>query len=95
VARPREISLGPVFRAEAKAEGQVVVFGGWEGRNGWHPSAARWFSLALMRRTAPGAFSRGEPFRTIAALEPFASLVSLMVVFEAAKRERPLVALSV
>ena len=79
VVRPREIFLGPVFRADAKAEGQVVVLGGWECRNGCHPSSARWFSLALTRRTAPWAFSRGEPFRTIAALELFASLVSLMV----------------
>ena len=53
--------------------------GGWECRGGCHPSRARWFSLTLTRKTAPWAFSRGEPFRTIAALELFASLVSLMV----------------
>ena len=77
--RPRELYLGPVFRADAKAEGQLVVLGGWECRGGCHPSRARWFSLTLTRKTAPWAFSRGEPFRTIAALELFASLVSLMV----------------
>ena len=77
--RPRTLSLGPLFRADAKAEGQEVVIGGWECRDGCPPGRARWFSLALTRRSAPWAFSRGEPFRTIAALELYASLVSIMV----------------
>ena len=76
--RPRQVHLGPVFRADAKAEGQVVVLGGWECRDGCHPSAARWFQVELTRKTAPWAFGRGEPFRVIAALELFASLLSLM-----------------
>ena len=77
--RPRSLHLGPVFRADAKAEGQQVVLGGWECRNGCHPSQARWFQLELTRRNAPWAFGRGEPFRLIASLELFASLLSLMV----------------
>ena len=77
--RPRGISLGTVFRADAKAEGQEIVLGGWECCGGCHPSAARWFRVHLTRQTAPWAFSRGEPFRVIAALELFATLVSLMV----------------
>ena len=85
--RPMELHLGPVFRADAKAEGQVVVLGGWECRNGCHPSSARWYSLALTRKSAPWAFSRGEPFRTIAALELFASLVSLMVFGDALEED--------
>ena len=36
--RPRTRQLGPLFRADAKAEGQVVVLGGWECRGGCHPS---------------------------------------------------------
>ena len=40
---------------------------------------ARWFSLELTRDPAPWAFGRGEPFKAIAALELFASLLSLMI----------------
>lgn len=40
---------------------------------------ARWFSAVLTRRTAPWAWSRGEPFRTISALELFASLLCTVV----------------
>ena len=71
--------MGPIFRADAKAEGQLVVIGGWECRDGCPTAAARWFRIELTRKTAPWAFGRGEPFRAIAALELFASLVSLMV----------------
>ena len=45
----------------------------------WEPKNARWFSVSLDRSNAPWAFSRGEPFRTISAIELFASLISLMV----------------
>ena len=76
---PRKIHLGTVFRADAKAEGTNVVLGGWESRNGCPPSSARWFRLRLTRSTAPWAFARGEPYRAIAALELFASLVSFML----------------
>ena len=79
LVRPRSLHLGPVFRADAKAEGQQVVLGGWECRDGCPPSRARWFQLELTRRTAPWAFGRGEPFRLIASLELFASLLSLML----------------
>ena len=77
--RPRSSSIGPAFRADAKAEGQLVCIGGWECLGGCPPGMARWFSVVLTRKTAPWAFSRGEPFRTIAALELFASLVSVLV----------------
>ena len=78
MVRPRQLSLGTVFRADAKAEGQSVVIGGWECREGTPPRLARWYAVKLDRGNAPWAFSRGEPFRTIAAIELFASLVSLM-----------------
>ena len=39
---------------------------------------AKWFSVALTRATAPWAFARGEPFRTIASLELLGTLVGLM-----------------
>ena len=77
--RPRLPSLGPVFRADAKAAGQTVVIGGWECRGGTPPARARWFAVSLDRGNAPWAFSRGEPFRSIAAIELYASLISFML----------------
>ena len=79
LVRPRSLDLGPVFMADAKAEGMDVVLGGWECRNSCPPSSARWFQLRLTRKSAPWAFARGEPFRVIAALELYASLVALML----------------
>ena len=76
---PLENFIGEAFRADAKAEGQCVVIGGWECLGGVPPGKARWFSTRLDRKNAPWAFSRGEPFRTIAALELFATLVSYVV----------------
>ena len=32
--RPHAVNLGPVFRADAKAEGQEVAIGGWECAGG-------------------------------------------------------------
>ena len=40
---------------------------------------AEWFEMLLTRKIAPWAFARGEPFRTIAALELLGVLVGLMV----------------
>ena len=42
------------------------------------PSRARWFSVVLTRANAPWAFEKGEPFRTVAALELFGTLLSLV-----------------
>ena len=39
------------------------------------PGDALWFSVRLNRQNAPWAYAKGEPFRTIAALELFASLL--------------------
>ena len=77
--RPTEQYVGEAFRADAKAEGQCVVIGGWESYGNTPPGNARWFSVRLDRKNAPWAFARGEPFRTIAALELYASLVSYVV----------------
>ena len=70
--------LGEAFRSDAKAEGSTVVVGGWECRGGRRPRDARWFSVTLTRSTAPWAFARGEPYRTIAALELFGTLLSIL-----------------
>ena len=64
---------------DAKAEGQTVVIGGWKSQGGRKTKEAQWFSLELTRKTAPWAFERGEPYRTIASLELMGTLVGLMV----------------
>ena len=71
--------LGEVYRMDAKAEGQTVVIGGWKSEGGCKTKDAAWFSLELTRKTAPWAFERGEPYRTIASLELMGTLVGLMV----------------
>ena len=64
---------------DANAEGDTVVLGGWLSQGGVKTSEAKWFSVQLTRKTAPRAFARREPFRTIASLELLGSLVGLMV----------------
>ena len=76
--QPRGAELGEAFRADAKAEGNEVVIGGWECIGGRRPAEARWFSVSLTKATAPWAFSRGEPYRTIAALELFGTLLCIL-----------------
>ena len=71
--------LGDMFRMDAKAQGDLVVIGGWRVRGAGDPREAEWFSVTLTRATAPWAFARGDPFRTIAALELLGTLVSLVV----------------
>ena len=70
--------LGEAFRADAKAEGSEVVVGGWECLGGRRPAQARWFSVALNKANAPWAFSKGEPYRSIAALELFGTLLCIL-----------------
>ena len=78
LVNPR-IFCGELFRADAKAEGDIVVLGGWESIGGELTPESRWFSIALTVETAPWAFWRGKPFRTISALELFASLLSVVL----------------
>ena len=76
----REVALdqGEVFRLDAKAEGDQVAIGGWLTKGGRRAREAPWFAVSLDRRSAPWAFHRGEPFRTIASLELLAALVGVM-----------------
>ncbi len=70
------------FRVDARADGETIGVGGWlPSRN--HAGrldtrCSRWFAVSLTRTTAPWAYCRGEPFRTIAALEAFGVLLALM-----------------
>ena len=75
----RAMDIGEAFRMDAKAEGDTVVIGGWRTAGGLKASDAPWFSVQLTRATAPWAFARGEPFRTIASLELLGTLVGLVV----------------
>ncbi len=70
-------------RVDASAEGESIGIGGWEPHvdaNGKpSTSQSRWFMVSLSRATAPWAYSRsGEPYRAIAALEAFATLIAVM-----------------
>ena len=59
--------------ADAKAEGDLVVVGGFEIVPGKQLDTSRWFSYRLDPSNAPWAFSKqGEAYRAIAALELFA-----------------------
>ena len=73
----------PLFRVDAKADGNDVVVGGWEPfyRSDGRPATelSRWFAIRLTSETAPWAYAKGEPFKAVAALELLATVISLMV----------------
>lgn len=62
------------FRADAKAEGDKVVLGGYVTRADGRLDLTPWFSETLDRISAPWVYERGEPFRVIASLELLATL---------------------
>jgi len=73
------VHRGELFRSDAKAEGEHIPIGGWELNGSDDPMLARWFSLDLGRSEIPWAYRRGDPFRSIAALELLAVLVCVVV----------------
>lgn len=74
----RESSI--VFMADAKAEGELVVVGGFQLPDDGNLKKARWFSYRLCPRIAPWAFcKKGQAFRVISSLELFASLLCVML----------------
>ena len=68
-----------LFRADAKAQQDDVVIGGWETGHTLDPKKARWYSLRLEKSSSFWIHWKGEPYKVIAALEMMATLVSLMV----------------
>ena len=64
-----QVHVGEKFRADAKAKGDSIVIGGWEVGGHEGVRAARWFSLRLDKSQIPWAYARGEPFRSVSALE--------------------------
>ena len=71
--------VGEKYRADAKAEGENIVIGGWEIAGSEGTARSRWFSLRLTRSEIPWAYVRGDPFRSESALELLATLVCVMV----------------
>ena len=76
--RQPSLQVGEVFRTDAKAEGSKIVVGGWEVLCGQRKWESRWFSVVLTEASAPWAFCRGLPYRTIAALELFGTLLGVL-----------------
>ena len=74
--------LGEVFRLDAAAKGHEVSVGGWRTGKDGNTREAVWFAERLTRATAPWAFERGEPFRTIASLELLGVLMGIMLLTE-------------
>jgi hypothetical protein len=73
------VHQGERFRADAKAQGQDIVIGGWEVGGVEGTQHSRWYSLRLTREDVPWAYTRGDPFRSIASLELLATLVCVLV----------------
>jgi hypothetical protein len=84
--RPRNGRVVERFRTDAKAEGDLVTVGGYQTYNEDGkpilPKDAKWFLLSLSRVSAPWAFAKGEPFRTIASLELLGSLLGIMLLVD-------------
>jgi hypothetical protein len=84
--RPKMGGVIERFRSDAKAEGDIVTVGGYQ--TGTAEGAeipqkeAKWFLLELTRSSAPWAFAKGEPFRTIASLELLGSLLGIMLLLD-------------
>jgi hypothetical protein len=68
----------PVFKADAKAEGDLVVLGGWRCDEGQSKAEARWYSVVLNPQNAWWAFSKGAPFKVTVSLEILARLFNVM-----------------
>lgn len=59
------------FRTDAKAEGDTLVLGGYQTRDGLgleiRQEHAKWFTTDLDRKNAAWGFAKGEPYKTIAS----------------------------
>ncbi len=73
---------GEPFRVDAHAEGMAVGVGGWlpalDDHGNINLGASKWFAETLDRDSAPWAYHRGLPFKTIASLEALASLMGVL-----------------
>jgi hypothetical protein len=74
------------FAADARADGDEVHVGGY--LLGDDLKKVPWFSYALCPKSAPWAFvKKGEAYRTIAALELFATLLCLVLLIPSSRED--------
>ena len=75
-----EVSLGEIFRTDAKCEKHRIVLGGWLLNEKGEPSTAPWFSLSLSAKEVPWLFREdGETSWASTSAELLASLVAIKV----------------
>ncbi len=69
------------FRVDASARGDVIGVGGWypvrDSNGDIATEQSPWFAVELNRSNAPWAYARGQPYRSIAALEAVAALLAV------------------
>ena len=79
--RERRLPLSGALRVDARAVGSVIGIGGWapvvREDGSVDKAASPWFMLELKKETAPWAYEKGEPYRSIMALELFATTVAV------------------
>ena len=79
-ARPPVGDYGELFRADAKAEENLVTLGGWRlAEQGSGLATADWFSLRVTAEEAPWLFFEGHASRTVATSEFLATLICVML----------------
>ncbi len=78
----RRVREAEAFRVDAMAEGNTIGIGGWRpcrGDDGCIDRAlSSWFAVTLDEASAPWAFERGAPYRSIAALEAMGALLAII-----------------
>ena len=67
------------FRADAKATETEAFVGGWELTESGAAMDSKWFALQITATDFPWAYCKGEPKRTIAALELLATLLCVIL----------------
>jgi hypothetical protein len=65
------------FRADARAQGEVIEGGGWLLPDSGDPAEAGRISLELNRINARWTYVAGDPLRSIAAVELYTTLVTV------------------
>ncbi|CAK0883391.1 unnamed protein product [Prorocentrum cordatum] len=77
--KPSLDDRGELFRIDAKAEGDLIVLGGWTTGASPDPGSAKWFSQELKRDEVPWAFEKGAPFRVVASQELLAVVCGVVL----------------
>jgi hypothetical protein len=67
------------YFADARADDDKVVLGGWEAISGRPTDQCRWYSFEIKPQDAPWFFPGGRPSRAIAALELLATVACVVL----------------